>query len=184
MLDNIADLITIVYVGGLTVYAVWQIAASALSAIDGRSRVLLVVVLLVVIGLAVLLVGQLLEIRNQRVGFSEMSGPLTFDTVQQASTDGLVSAALELGKKGERVTLCGYVSANREDLVSKEARRRATLLANASAHIRTGGPKHGVHVTGASLLMPVRVGEYWIITTCAGEESGKATTYFHGLTQQ
>ena len=104
-----------------------------------------------------------------------------FDQVHQAHSAGFVTATVAATGGTMRRHICGWVASDREHLVTSQARTRNAIgVAQDGAHYRGG--ETSPNVSGAAISMPVRDGQFWIVTQCGGGPQNTATTtYFHPL---
>ncbi len=117
-------------------------------------------------------------LENRTVGFGEPK-KMDFDKVHPAPSAGIVTATVMATGGGPRSHICGWAASDRESLASKEARKRNAL---ALAHDTVHYSGAGTNVSGAGISMPVREGEFWIVTQCGGgPQNVEIATYFHPL---
>lgn len=114
------------------------------------------------------------ELRSRAVHFGEVQEK-EFDQVYQAPSAGLVTARVEATGIA-RSDICGWVMESAES--RQDLKRNGRMLAQDTMHYSGGG----TNVSGAGISMPVRKGEFWVVTRCAGSpQNTRITTYFHPL---
>lgn len=104
-----------------------------------------------------------------------------FDRVHQAPRGGVVTASVLATGGTMRRGICGWVAADGDSLASPQARERNASMLGAAAAQYTPGPTN-TNVTGGAIAMPVRSGEFWVVTQCAGgPQNTEVRTAFHPL---
>ena len=177
-LTLVANIVTIVFLGVSAIYSIWRVVSEKVA----RPTLLLAIVialLVLVTFQAFLIVGDLHDIQDQlksqaslevQVGFGP-ARQFTLDKVHQAPAAGIVSATVTL-KDLHRFLICGYVYPEGGDTGGHPKQ----LLATASTHYSRTKPI----MTHASISMPVKSGQSWIVTGCGGSLSDRVeTTVFY-----
>ena len=118
------------------------------------------------------------EMEGRPVDFGPPEG-MEFDQVHQAPSGGIVTATVAATGGSMRRHICGWVASDSQSLATGQARARNALgLAQDGAHYSDGM----TNISGAAISMPVREGQFWIVTQCGGGPGNSATaTYFHPL---
>ena len=124
-----------------------------------------------------LLRAELAELAERVVNFGPAEEK-ALGQAHQARSGGLVTALVGATGDPMRQAICAWVAPDEDSLASPQAREDARMVASDVAQVSGGG----ANIPYGAISMPVRSGEYWTVTQCAGGPRNSAVrVLFHPM---
>ena len=191
MIENLSNIMTILFLGGSIFYASAKVIQSIWQRVAPRvtGPIVFVVPMLITLALVALLALRassivdeiskktIDEINKRTIDFGT-NERVQSNEIHKAKTAGIVSASATVKANSTgRVLLYGYVSSDRGKLVNNNPNNRAKTLARAG--MQYSDEKTNLPIL--SLTMPVRKGQYWTVRESGGRGNYDVEVFFTSI---